>query len=121
MYLRECEGGRVFPIIIHQNEMAEIYRKVFFGSGSGTEPSTITVQEALDIFYQSGSVVPGQAGSQERFAYRLECDEANLTNYPLPQSGGDLLHGDLTAEISRESGDWSVGLVNNMPFGSYAS
>jgi bifunctional DNase/RNase len=28
MYLRECEGGRVFPIIIHQNEMAEIYRKV---------------------------------------------------------------------------------------------
>ena len=28
MYLRELEGGRVFPIIIHQNEMAEIYRKV---------------------------------------------------------------------------------------------
>lgn len=28
MYLRELEGGRVFPIIIHQNEMAEIHRKV---------------------------------------------------------------------------------------------
>ena len=28
MYLREVEGGRVFPIIIHQTEMAEIYRKV---------------------------------------------------------------------------------------------
>lgn len=28
MYLREAEGGRVFPIIIHQNEMAEIHRKV---------------------------------------------------------------------------------------------
>lgn len=28
MYLRELDGGRVFPIIIHQNEMAEIHRKV---------------------------------------------------------------------------------------------
>ena len=28
MYLRELEGGRVFPIIIHQTEMAEIHRKV---------------------------------------------------------------------------------------------
>lgn len=28
MYLRELDGGRVFPIVIHQNEMAEIHRKV---------------------------------------------------------------------------------------------
>ena len=28
MYLREREGGRVFPIVIHQNEMAEIHRKL---------------------------------------------------------------------------------------------
>ena len=28
MYLREQDGGRVFPIIIHQNEMAELHRKV---------------------------------------------------------------------------------------------
>ena len=28
MYLRELEGDRVFPVIVHQTEMAEIYRKV---------------------------------------------------------------------------------------------
>lgn len=28
IYLREIEGGRIFPIIIRQNEMAEIHRKV---------------------------------------------------------------------------------------------
>lgn len=28
MYLRELEGHRVFPVIVHQTEMAEIYRKV---------------------------------------------------------------------------------------------
>ncbi|MFT7463662.1 MAG: bifunctional DNase/RNase [Pseudohongiellaceae bacterium] len=28
MYLRELDGGRVFPVIVHQTEMAEIYRKV---------------------------------------------------------------------------------------------
>src|SRR5882672_7536527 len=28
MYLREMEGGRVFPVIIAMNEMAEIHRKV---------------------------------------------------------------------------------------------
>lgn len=28
MYLRELEGARVFPVIVHQTEMAEIYRKV---------------------------------------------------------------------------------------------
>jgi hypothetical protein len=28
MYLREKESGRVFPIIIHHNEMAEIHRKL---------------------------------------------------------------------------------------------
>lgn len=28
MYLREKEGERIFPIIIHQNEMAEILRKI---------------------------------------------------------------------------------------------
>ncbi|MCB9898102.1 MAG: bifunctional nuclease family protein [Planctomycetes bacterium] len=28
LYLRELDGGRIFPIIIHQNEMAEIHRKV---------------------------------------------------------------------------------------------
>jgi bifunctional DNase/RNase len=28
MYLREADGGRVFPVIIAMNEMAEIHRKV---------------------------------------------------------------------------------------------
>ena len=28
MYLRETEGSRIFPIIIHQNEMSEILRKI---------------------------------------------------------------------------------------------
>jgi len=109
----------VMDVYLGSRDGGEIYRKVFFGGAAGTEPSTTEITEALDICYQSGAVVPGQLGSTERFAFRLECDEATLTNYTLPQTGGDLLHGDLTAEISRESGDWSIGLVNNMSFDDF--
>ena len=86
---------------------------------TGTEPSTTTVQEALEINYVGGVTVPNQTGSAERFALWFEADEANLTLYPLKQGAGDLLHADLTAEVTRESGDWCIGLVNDMLFGAY--
>ena len=67
MYLREKDGGRVFPIIIHHNEMAEIHRKVHgvimrrpmthdlfatFMEAAGLELASVEVTELKDeVFY----------------------------------------------------------------------
>ena len=67
MYLREADGGRVFPVIIAMNEMAEIHRKVhgtptrrpmthdIFATLMGqlrTELETVEITELKDdVFY----------------------------------------------------------------------
>jgi len=127
---QQCEGE---PYNIEPNERScnvtidvylgaregEIYREIFFGAIDGNSPSTTPVEKTLDLFYASGTVVPGQTGSTERFAFRLEADEANLMNRTTPQAAGDLVHGDLTCELERDSTGWMIGLVNNMDFKAY--
>lgn len=92
-----------------------VFRATYYGSASGTAPSSTIVQRILNANFQSGGVITGLAGSTvDYYAIRLHADRARMLAYPLGKSGDDPEKATLAFQIAKLDSDVFVTLNNLM-------
>lgn len=107
-------------VMLGSEASAALFRKTYYGGGSGTSPSVDITQQMLHVFMQSGqAIVNAGAGVTEYYAMRIHSEETRLLTYPLEKSGDNPISGGLTFQIYKGSTAWCIVLENNLATGYY--
>lgn len=105
---------------IYLGAESTLWKKVYYGGASGTEPSTTIEERALNAKFQSGQAVSGLNGTTEDFyAVTIHSEESRCLTYPVDKSGDDPVMGGLTFQIDKGERGWAIALTNNYATGYY--
>lgn len=96
-----------------------VFRATYYGSTTGTGPSTTIVQRPLDVRFDSGQAITGPVGVTEYYGVRFESDECRMLAYPVEKSGDSPEAATLTFQVAKQTDVWGITLINDEDFDAY--
>lgn len=115
---RSAKGSA--DVMLGAEASAGLFRKVYYGSSAGTEPSTTIVQQMMHVDLRAGQPITNlNVTNPEYYGVILHSEETRLLTYPLEKSGDAPITGGLTFQIYKGATAWCLVLVNNYATGYY--
>lgn len=108
-------GSGTADIYLGEEANAALFRATYYGSTTGSRPSTTLVQRAINALFESGTSL-ATTGTTEAYGVRLEADEVYMMAYPLEKSGDDPEMATLAMQIRKNSVDWGFTLITDSQY-----